>query len=442
MLTRIFKRLVNIVALVALGMATGAGLARAGELQLPDAAASDPRTLGWMVGSPPPEDRIIRFADGSFYEFPQLRWTFSNMRQFVPTANVSRGCSDVAPLPRAERDDLDAIEFTTLDGRRMTWKESLPAVYADGIVVLHKGRIVYERYFGALEPLKPHMAMSVTKSFVGTLAAMLAHQGVIDPAAPVTKYLPEMQKTAYGDATVRQVMDMTIGVKFSEDYADPNAEVWAYARAGGMKPRPPGYEGPRSFYEFLVTVQKQGEHGEAFGYQTVNTEVLAWIMTRATGKTLAQLTSEMIWSKLGAESDAFYTVDSIGTAGGGGGLSTTLRDLARFGEMMRLDGFYNGRQIVPKAVVEDIRSGASREHFAKAGFDTLPGWSYRDQWWISHDESGVFAARGIHGQVVWIDPKAEMVIARYASHPVASNPFIDRVSLPAYAAMAKKLSGC
>jgi hypothetical protein len=150
----------------------------------------------------------------------------------------------------------------------------------------------------------------------------------------------------------------------------------------------------------------------------------------------------MIWSKLGAESDAFYTVDSIGTAGGGGGLSTTLRDLARFGEMMRLDGFYNGRQIVPKAVVEDIRSGASREHFAKAGFDTLPGWSYRDQWWISHDESGVFAARGIHGQVVWIDPKAEMVIARYASHPVASNPFIDRVSLPAYAAMAKKLSGC
>lgn len=95
------------------------------------------------------------------------------------------------------------------------------------------------------------MAMSMTKSFVGTLAAMLAHEGVIDPAAPVTKYLPEMQKTAYGDATVRQVMDMTIGAKFSEDYPDPNAEVWAYARAGGMKPRPPGYEGPRSFYEFL-----------------------------------------------------------------------------------------------------------------------------------------------------------------------------------------------
>jgi hypothetical protein len=270
---------------------------------------------------------------------------------------------------------------------------------------------------------------------------MLAAEGVIDPAAPVTRYLPEMKNTAYGDATVRQVMDMTIGVKFSEDYSDPNAEVFAYARAGGMMPRPPDYQGPRSLCEFLVTVQKQGNHGEAFGYQTVNTEVLAWILTRTTGRMLAQLTSERIWSKLGAEHDAFYTVDSIGTASGGGGLSTSLRDLARFGEMMRRGGFYNGRQIVSRAVVEDIQRGANREHFAKASFTTLPGWSYRDQWWISHNESGVYAARGIHGQVVWIDPKAEMVIARYASHPIAANAFIDPVSLPAYAAMAKKLTG-
>jgi CubicO group peptidase (beta-lactamase class C family) len=361
------------------------------------------------------------------------------MRQLVPTANVTRGSGGVTPLPNAERGDLDAVEFTTMDGRKMTWLQSLPAVYADGIVVLHKGAIVYERYFGALEPLKPHSAMSVTKSFVGTLAAMLAAEGVIDPAAPVTKYLPEMQNTAYNDATVRQVMDMTIGVKYSENYADPNAEVFAYARAGGMLPAPPNYQGPRTFYEFLVTLQKQGSHGEAFAYQTINTEVLAWILTRTTGRTLAQLTSDRIWSKLGAESDAFYTVDSIGTASGGGGLSTTLRDLARFGEMMRLGGFYNGQQIVPKAVVEDIQRGASKEQFAKAGYKTLPGWSYRNMWWISHNENGAYTARGIHGQVIWIDPKAEMVIARYASHAIPSNPFNDPISLPAYAAMAKKL---
>jgi CubicO group peptidase (beta-lactamase class C family) len=126
----------------------------------------------------------------------------------------------------------------------MTWMQSLPVLCADGIVVLHRGAIVYERYCGVLEPLKPHSAFSVTKSFVGTLATMLAAEGVIDPAAPVTRYLPEMKNTAYGDATVRQVMDMTIGVKFSEDYSDPNAEAFAYARAGGMMPRSPGLSGP------------------------------------------------------------------------------------------------------------------------------------------------------------------------------------------------------
>lgn len=433
------KRVSRIAALAALTGAAAVALAQAP--QLPDAAATDPRTLGWMVGSPPPPDRVIRFADGSLYKFPQLRWSFSNMRQLVPTANASRGNGGITPLPSAERNDLDAIEFTTMDGRTMTWAQSLPAVFTDGIVVLHRGRIVYERYFGVLEPLKPHIAMSVTKSFVGTLAAMLAAEGAIDPSAPVTKYLPEMRDTAYGDATVRQVMDMTVGVRYSENYADPNAEVFAYARAGGMLPTPPDYKGPRTFYDFLLTLQKEGNHGEAFAYKTVNTEVLAWILTRVTGRTLAQLTAERIWSKLGVEGDAFYTVDSIGTASGGGGLNTTLRDLARFGEMMRLGGAYNGQQIVPRAVVEDIQRGASREHFAKAGYKTLPGWSYRNMWWVTHNENGAYTARGIHGQVIWIDPKAEMVIARYASHPIASNPFNDPISLPAYAAMAKKLSG-
>ena len=405
----------------------------------PDAAATDPDTLGWMRGFPPPADKTLRFADGSFYRFPQWRWSFSHMRELVPTAAVSRGDGPVAPLPRAERTDLDAIAFTTLDGKAMTWRDSLGANYTDGIVVLHRGRIVYEKYMGALDPQRQHSAMSVTKSFIGTLAAMLAAEGVIDPAAPITRYVPELKSSAYGNATVRQVMDMTIGVKYSETYTDPNAEIWAYSRAGGMLPSGPNYTGPRTFYDFLVTLDKAGEHGAAFAYKTVNTEVLAWILRRASGNSLAALTSERIWSKLGVERDAYFSVDSIGTESGGGGLATTLRDLARFGEMMRLDGYYNGQQIVPKAVVDDIRRGADKAHFAKAGYATLPGFSYRNMWWVSHNDHGAFSARGIHGQLVWIDPKAEMVIARYASNPQASNVFIDPTSLPAYAAVAEFL---
>lgn len=241
-----------------------------------DAAASDPAKLGWMVGAPPPPDRILRFEDGQ------------------------------------------------------------------------------------------HAAMSVTKSVGGVLGAMLV------------------------------------------------VEVWAHA---------------------------QGRHGEAFGYKTVNTDVLGWVIARVTGRNVAELLSERIWSRLGAEQDAYMTVDSIGTPFAGGGLNTGLRDLARFGEMLRNDGRFNGQQIVPKAVVDDIRRGGDKKSFAQAGYTLLPGWSYRNMWWITHNEDGAYTARGVHGQRVYIDPKAEMVIMRYASHPVAGNAANDPTTIPAFEALARYLRG-
>jgi hypothetical protein len=147
----------------------------------------------------------------------------------------------------------------------------------------------------------------------------------------------------------------------------------------------------------------------------------------------------MIWSKLGAEYDAYFVLDPVGTEIGGGGLNTTLRDLARFGELMRRKGRVNNRQIIPARVVDDIERGGDKAKFAKAGLKTLPGWSYRNMWWISHNEHGAYMARGIHGQSVYIDPKSEMVIVRYASHPVAANTANDPITLPAYAAIADAL---
>ena len=405
----------------------------------PTHADSDPRSLGWMQGFPPPPDKLLRFDDGSYYNFPQRRWSFSHMRELLPTSRVSRGEGPVCTLPRADRDDLDALPFTTMDGRASTWGEAFAANYSDGVVVLHRGQIVYEKYFGALQADLVHSAFSVTKSFVGTLAAMQQFDGSLNADAQVTHYVPELRDSAYGDATVRQVMDMTIGVRYSEAYADPSADIHAYARAGGMRARPRDYDGPQTFYDYLVTLKKEGEHGVGFTYKTVNSEVLAWIVKRVAGARLADLTSQHIWSKLGCEYDALYQVDSVGTEAGGGGLNTTLRDLARFGEAMRCDGSYNGQQIVPAAVVADIRNGADRGHFATAGYATLPGWSYRNMWWVSHDAHQCFTARGIHGQLLWVDPKAEMVIARYGSHPLAANTFIDPNSLPAYRALGEHL---
>ncbi len=407
---------------------------------LPTAAQTDPVALGWMVGSPPPADKVIRFADGSGYKFPQTRWSFSNFRQLIPTTQVSRGTGAPAPLPRALRNDLDAVSFVPLGkDTPMTWAQAFDANYTDGVVVLHKGRIVYERYAGALRPEGQHISMSVTKSFFGTLGAMLVAEGKLDENAPVSRYVPELKDSAFGDATIRQVLDMRTGLKYSENYLDPNAEIWQHTRAGGVLPRPPGYQGQQTFYEFLQTVKKEGEHGGSFAYKTVNSDALGWVIRRATGQSIGQLLSERIWSRLGMEQDAYFTVDSVGNEFAGGGLNAGLRDMARFGEMMRNQGKFNGQQIIPASVVQDIAKGGDKSAFPQASFPTLPGWSYRNMWWVSNNEHGAYSARGIHGQAIYIDPKAEMVIARFASHPMPNNPFNDPNSLPAYMALAKHL---
>ena len=408
--------------------------------EYPDAKESDPAVLQWMVGSPPPPDKTIRFEDGSYFLFPAMRWSVSNFRQLMPTINVSRGLGSVSSLSSQLNEELDLLTFTPLNSETpITWEESLWLNYTDGILVMHQGQVVYERYFGVLKPEGQHGAMSVTKTFVGTLAAMLVAEGKLDPSLRVDHYVPELASSAFGNATVQQLMDMTTGIRFSEDYSDPNAEVWAHAAAGNPLPKPEDYEGPRSYYEFLQTVQREGEHGEAFHYRTANTDALGWVLARVTGENVASLLSNRIWKKLGVEQDAYLSVDSIGTPFAGGGLNLGLRDLARFGEMIRNHGYYNGRQIVPAEVVTDIRSGGDQEKFAKAGYSLLEGWSYRNMWWITHNENSAFMARGVHGQALYIDPTAEVIIARFASHPVAANSVNDPVSLPSYQAVANYL---
>ena len=183
-----------------------------------DALASDPVTMGWMVGSPPPPDKLIRFGDASYSRFPRTRWSYSNMRQLMPTSVVPRANHQVAELPRAERTDLDGITFKPIARQDvMTWGESLLANYTDGILVLHRGRVVYERYFGVLTPHTQHIAFSVTKSFVATLAATLIHEGKID-------------ETRSGHRVPAGVT--TIGLCRRHDSARPRHDDWAAVHRG------------------------------------------------------------------------------------------------------------------------------------------------------------------------------------------------------------------
>ena len=432
--TRASRRIV--IALIIGCLASGAAMAQ----QL-SAAESDPRTMGWMQGFPPPPDKLIMQPDSNYFSFPKLRWTVCHFRELLPTGQVSRGIAAPVPL-EYELDEvaIDRLTFRPLGSRkRMTWKASLAANYTDGILVIHKGKIVYERYSGCLDEAGKHGAMSMTKSLTGLLAGILVAEGELDDTATVASVIPELAASAFGNATVRQVMDMTTGLSYSEDYADPEADIWIYSRAASPLPKPAGYEGPDGYFEYLQTVMPEGEHGDAFHYKTINTDALGWIISRVSGMKVTDLLSKRIWSRMGAEQDAYMTVDGKGTPFAGGGLSAGLRDLGRVGLLMLNEGEINGHRLFPSEVVANIRQGGSKSVFAKAGYKTLEGGSYRSMWWLFHNKHGAFAARGVYGQTIYVDPAADMVLVRVSSFPTAKNAKIDPTSLPAYEAVAKYL---
>lgn len=402
-----------------------------------NAADSDPVKQQWMQGFPPAADKQLTADSSSFFQFPAMRWSVAHMRQFMPTVEVSRGLDNAQPLPYALDKHIDDIQFTPLNSDKpIRFKESLGLNYTDGLIVLHRGKVVYEQYFGELSEDKQHAAMSVTKSITGLLAAVLVAEGKLDANKKVAHYLPELKNSGFGDASVRQVMNMTTALEFSEDYANPKAEIWSYSAAANP---PANYKGPVGYYQALAPIQKNGKHGHAFGYKTPNADALGWLVARASGKPVHELLSEKVWRKIGMEQSAYYSVDAYGVVFAGGGFNAGLRDMARLGELIRNQGKWHGKQVLPAKAMQDIAEEGNKEAFARSPYTALKGWSYRDMWWHTGNEHGAFTARGVHGQTIYIDPKAEMVLVRFASHPVAANGANDPTSLPAYHAVAEYL---
>jgi CubicO group peptidase (beta-lactamase class C family) len=403
--------------------------------------SSSEKTHDLMQGFPPLVDGRVTHSNQLYA--PYNRWSFQNELKLNRTADVWRGSGPVAPLLRNPQ-DLSHVTYHNRAGEQFTFDQMVEMSYTDGILVLHQGRVIYERYLNGMQPHSLHAWASGSKSMTGTLTALLAHEGLFDPNALVSTYLPELKDSGFGDATVRQVMDMTTSVGFCDSKTNPIAENWQYGVALGWCARPEDYTGPETVYDFLPTMIKTGEHGVRFTYLTPNTDVLAWMIKRLTGQTLAELMQERIWSKLGAERDAFWIVESSTAETAGSGLITTLRDMARFGRMLLQQGFYNTYQIIPAAVVADIEHGADQDAFARgpAAGPGNQGYSYHHQWWNTHNPYRAYQAIGYGGQILYIAPGADLVVAKFSSYPTptpAGNEFYS--AFAALPALAKMLAG-
>ncbi len=344
---------------------------------------------------------------------PWNRVAFQHVREFVPTVPVRRG-DWVAPLPIALA-DLGSIEFES-NGVRQSVDEFLRTSDTDGLLVLYRGAIVAEHYGNGMTPVTTHLSQSVSKSMVAALAGILAGRGLLDTAAPVTDYLPELAATAYRGATVQHLLDMTSGVQWDETYTAPDSDCAKMDAASGWKSRK--HESwPRCMWELVCTLTSiECPHGERFRYRSIETDVLGFTLQRAGGRPLAELMSSELWGPVGAEQDAYFTVDPAGFACASGGFNATLSDYARFALMLANLGTIAGRRVVPEAWINATRAG-NPALFGPPYRDALPNGAYHNQFWLERPGDGPFMARGVFGQILYVDPEADFAAVKLSSWP-------------------------
>ena len=396
--------------------------------------------LGLMEGSPPSPDRLVTLEN--WLRPPFNRWSLQHLGELMPSARIARG-EHVRELPRAER-DLGDVTFEH-DGERWTFDEALAATATDGLLVLRRGEIVTERYANAMTPETRHVQFSVTKSVIATLAGILIDRGAMHAGDDLASVIPELAGTSWEGASVQHVLDMRTGTKFSEDYEDLESAMAPYTVASGMGPRTTP-DDPTDTYSFLRSLENDREHGGAFDYRSPVTSMLGWLCERAGGARLGPLLGRELWAPIGAEHDASIVVDPHGYAMAAGGMSATLRDLARFGQAWLDGGIVEGREVVPPAWIADTLAGQhdSREAYAAAlagdEDDAFPEAFYRNKWWVLEPSVPLYTGIGIHGQYVMIHGSSQVVIAKFSSLPVADDMAFEALHGAAFLAVAEALA--
>lgn len=358
----------------------------------------------------------------NWYWGPGNHWSYQHMSRIFPSATISRGNGPIVPLDYALR-DLDRVTFVhPATKAHMSIAQMYAATDTDAFLVMKDGKIVTERYFNGMKPEDRHLLMSVSKSVLGTLAGIIVDQGRLNPNALVTSYVPELMGSAYEGATVRNLLDMTVGMEFDEDYASKTSDLYRLDESAGWVERGP--HAPNGLHEYLATLTKRhGADGSEFRYISANTDTMGWVLERATHTDYADLLSQELWSKLGAERDAYVLLDGFQAPYTDPGLNMTLRDLGRFAQMVLQHGLYNGQQIVPNDWIDDIRRGGDPEAWKRGPeysyFRTLAGYengSYRSYWYVADPRRGHITAIGLAGQLIVIDPASDTVVVKFSSH--------------------------
>lgn len=302
-----------------------------------------------------------------------------------------------------------------------------------GFLVIKDNKIIFENYYRGNSQDNQHMEFSVTKSIVSALVGIAVDEGYIkDINEPVTNYLPELKVSGYNNVPIKDILQMSSGVKFNEDYDNPNSDL--------EKLNWHAYVYKKPFNDFILNLESKRPAGEYNNYISINTQVLGMLVERVTNKSLAEYLEEKIWQKTGMQDDAYWLTDYHGNVMAFGGLNITLRDLAKFATLYLNNGVYNGEQIIPESWIKESTYSDAPHLLPGLNSDSDYPLGYQYQWWVPESNDGEFLAIGIWGQYAYINPKENVVIVKNSADLTFNNYGAELETLSVFRSIVAHLS--
>ena len=340
----------------------------------------------------------------TLYDKDKIVYNFLNMDKIFPTREI-KASKNPKPLKRNIKTLPETFFF---EGEEKNLQEYLDYFWSDGMIVLHKNEMVYENYWLGNNENKRHISWSVAKSFISALVGIAYEEGLIDSLDdPVTKYLNDFKETGYDGVTIKDILQMSSGVLFNEDYADYDSDINRFGRAVATG---------TSMRDFSKTLTREREPGTYMHYVSINTQVLGFLLQEVTNKSISQYLYNKIWNPLGMEDSAYFILDDVKDEFALGGLNATLRDYAKFGLLYLQNGRWNDNQIISKQWIEDSHS-TDGIHLVPGERETSSNpWGYGYQWWVPGFPDTDYTASGVYNQYIYIDPLSEIVIAKTSSN--------------------------
>ncbi|MGO0602977.1 serine hydrolase domain-containing protein [Brevibacterium linens] len=371
-----------------------------------------------------PSEAVLESIDLDTWKWPEFfAFALTRMQEIFPTGGIPRGIGPVREYVTGDNDfrplTIDREKWPAIDEDWTTVGDVLANTHTDAWLVTRGGVSLAEEYAWPMKPARQHMLFSVSKSIVATVIGALADAGLLRTTDLVTTHVPALAKSGYVGATIRDLLDMRSGIKFSEEYLKEGSEIRALFEAVDFAPRTA--TSAKGIKNFLTRLTSDREHGSAFVYRSCETDVLAWIAEAVTGQPFSIVASEYVWSRIGAAHAAQVCQDRWGGSIADGAISATLRDLARFGEMIARGGTTdNGERVLSSEWVDDIFTGtedSAKIFAASPSGRSYPGGMYRSQFWLPSASRDVVIGIGIHGQMLYIDRATQTVGVKLSSDP-------------------------